>query len=65
MSGGDDYEILCAIPEASIDAFTQAARKAGVAATPIGAIIAGSAVPSFPGRAGQGSALKRRSFSHF
>ena len=65
ISGGDDYEILCAIPEAGVDAFSQAARKAGVAATPIGAIIAGSAVPSFLDAQGREVALNRRSFSHF
>jgi thiamine-monophosphate kinase len=65
IAGGDDYEILCAIPEASVEAFMQAARKAGVAATPIGAIIAGSAAPSFLDAQGRELALKRRSFSHF
>jgi thiamine-monophosphate kinase len=65
VSGGDDYEILCAIPEASVDAFAQAARKAGVAATTIGAIIAGSAAPSFLDAQGRDVVLKRRSFSHF
>jgi thiamine-monophosphate kinase len=65
ISGGDDYEILCAIPEASFEAFSQAARKVGVAATAIGAIIAGSAVPSFLDAQGREVALKRRSFSHF
>src|SRR6185295_1021168 len=30
ITGGDDYEILCAIPEASYDAFAQGARQAGV-----------------------------------
>ncbi len=65
VSGGDDYEILCAIPEASIDAFSQAARKAGVAVTPIGAIIAGNARPTFLDGQGRELALKRRSWSHF
>ena len=65
ICGGDDYEILCAIPEASVEAFSQAARKAGVAVTAIGAIIAGSAVPSFLDAQGREVALKRRSFSHF
>jgi thiamine-monophosphate kinase len=65
ISGGDDYEILCAIPEASFEAFSQAARKVGAAATAIGAIIAGSAVPSFLDAHGREVALKRRSFSHF
>src|ERR1700738_3978451 len=33
LSGGDDYEILCAIPEGSFEAFAQAARQAEVAVT--------------------------------
>ena len=35
ISGGDDYEILCAIPEDRFEAFAQAARQAGVAVTSI------------------------------
>src|SRR5215831_9454614 len=31
ITGGDDYEILCTVPEAGFDAFAQDARKAGVA----------------------------------
>jgi thiamine-monophosphate kinase len=65
VSGGDDYEILCAIPEAAFEQFSQAARKVGVNVTAIGAIIAGSAIPSFLDAQGREHALKRRSFSHF
>ena len=42
LAGGDDYEILCAIPEGRYEAFAQDARKAGVAVTPIGTVIAGN-----------------------
>lgn len=65
ITGGDDYEILCTIPEADFDTFAQEARKAGVPVTPIGAVIAGSAAPSFLDERGRELALKRRSFSHF
>jgi len=65
ISGGDDYEILCAIPEARFEAFAQAAGKAAVAVTSIGTIIAGSAAPSFLDAQGRELALTRRSFSHF
>ena len=41
VSGGDDYEILCAIPEDRFEAFAQAAGQAGVAVTSIGTVIAG------------------------
>ena len=47
ISGGDDYEILCAIPEDRFEAFALAAGQAGVAVTSIGTIIAGTALPRF------------------
>ena len=65
ITGGDDYEILCTVPEAGFEAFAQDARKAGVTVTPIGAVIAGSAIPSFLDERGRELALKRRSWSHF
>lgn len=65
ISGGDDYEILCAIPEARFEAFERAARQARVAVTSIGAIIAGKATPTFLDSQGRELALTRRSWSHF
>jgi thiamine-monophosphate kinase len=65
ITGGDDYEILCTVPEADFEAFARDARKAGVPVTPIGAVIAGSAIPSFLDGQGRELALKRRSWSHF
>jgi thiamine-monophosphate kinase len=65
ITGGDDYEILCTVPESGFEAFAQDARKAGVPVTPIGAVIAGSAIPSFLDGQGRELALKRRSWSHF
>jgi thiamine-monophosphate kinase len=65
ISGGDDYEILCAIPEARFEAFAQAAGRAGVAVTSIGTIIAGTAAPSFLDAQGRELVLAHRSFSHF
>src|ERR1700693_3373457 len=47
VSGGDDYEILCAIPEDGFEAFAGAAGIAGVAVSSIGTVIAGGAAPSF------------------
>jgi thiamine-monophosphate kinase len=44
--------------------FAQDARKAGVPVTPIGAVIAGSAIPSFMDAQGRELVLKRRSWSH-
>jgi thiamine-monophosphate kinase len=50
ISGGDDYEILCAIPGDRMAAFGRAAKQAGVAVTAIGGVIAGTAPPSFSTR---------------
>jgi thiamine-monophosphate kinase len=65
VSGGDDYEILCAIPEAGFEAFAQAADVAGVAIASIGTVIAGTAPPQFLDDEGREIALARLSYSHF
>jgi thiamine-monophosphate kinase len=65
VSGGDDYEILCTIPPASVEAFRQAAHTAAVAVAVIGKIVPGSASPSFLNRQGEKIALPRLSYSHF
>jgi thiamine-monophosphate kinase len=65
VSGGDDYEILCAIPENRFDAFAQAAGIAGVAVTSIGTVIAGTAAPKFLDVQGREIVLPRLSYSHF
>jgi thiamine-monophosphate kinase len=65
VSGGDDYEILCAVPEDRFEAFAKAAGLAGVAVTSIGTVIAGDSVPSFLDREGRDIPLPRLSYSHF
>jgi thiamine-monophosphate kinase len=65
ISGGDDYEILCAIPGDRMEAFVREARQAGVAVTAIGGLIAGTAPPSFLDAQGRELVLKRLSHSHF
>jgi thiamine-monophosphate kinase len=65
VSGGDDYEILCAVPEAGIAVFAEAAALAGVAVTSIGTVVAGTAAPRFLDIKGSQIALKRLSYSHF
>jgi thiamine-monophosphate kinase len=65
VSGGDDYEILCTVPENRFEAFAQAAQLAGVPVTSIGTIIAGLAVPRFIDGQGAEIALPRLSYSHF
>jgi len=65
IAGGDDYEILCTVPEAKVDAFTEAARQAGVAVIGIGTIMAGEGLPRFLDGEGKEIALPRLSYSHF
>jgi thiamine-monophosphate kinase len=65
VSGGDDYEILCAIPEDCFAAFAENAGIAGVAISPIGTIIAGTSAPKFLDVQGREVALKRLAYSHF
>jgi thiamine-monophosphate kinase len=65
IAGGDDYEILCTVPEAKVDLFAEAARQAGVAVTAIGTIMAGEGPPRFLDANGKELTLARLSYSHF
>jgi thiamine-monophosphate kinase len=65
VTGGDDYEILCTVPENRFEAFAEAAGLAGVAVTSIGTVIAGASPPRFIDGQGTELALPRLSYSHF
>jgi thiamine-monophosphate kinase len=65
LSGGDDYEVLCAVPEADSGAFAAAVRANGVMITPIGTVVAGTGAPRFLNGQGGELTLKRLSYSHF
>jgi thiamine-monophosphate kinase len=65
LAGGDDYEVLCAIPEHGLDAFAAKAKRAGVAVTSIGTVIAGASAPRFVDAQGRAVTLRRLSYSHF
>lgn len=65
ISGGDDYEMLGAIRADAFEEFMREARTAGVAASPIGTIVAGAAAPKFLGAKGEELTLTRTSYSHF
>jgi thiamine-monophosphate kinase len=65
VSGGDDYEILCAIPGNRLETFAQDANRAGVAVVSIGTVVAGPSAPRFLDAKGREIALPRLSFSHF
>jgi thiamine-monophosphate kinase len=65
ISGGDDYEILCAVGPDALDEFAQAAQGAGVAVSPIGTIVAGRSAPEWLDAKGKELPLTRTSYSHF
>jgi len=65
VAGGDDYEILCTIPEDRFDAFVKDAKQAGVAITTIGTVVEGTSPPRLLDGQGRAMALSRTSYSHF
>jgi len=65
IAGGDDYEILCTLLEDRVEAFSQAAERAGVVVSSIGTVVAGSALPKFIDGQGREIVLERLSYSHF
>ncbi len=64
LTGGDDYEIVCTVPEARTAVFRAAAQAAQVAVTEIGRIGAGEGA-RFLASDGKALTFKRASFSHF
>ena len=64
VTGGDDYELLLAVPAGNVAAVLKAAEKAGTSVTDIGAFAAESAV-QFIDRDGQGLTLEKLGFTHF
>lgn len=65
VSGGDDYEVVCTVPENRWDSFLAAARLANVQVCGIGKVEIGPGAPRFLDAAGQPVSLKRLSYSHF
>ena len=65
LTGGEDYEILCAVPPAKADAFTDAAAAANVPVADIGRIVAGDAPPRFLDAKGEPVRFERPGYSHF
>ena len=65
LTGGEDYEILCAIAPDRVAAFQSAAAKAGVSVAEIGRIVAGAAPPRFLNPDGNPLTFLRTSYSHF
>ena len=65
ITGGDDYEILCAIRPGEEAAFEEAARAAGVAVTRIGAFVKGTGKLTVLAADGRPLALARTGYDHF
>ena len=65
LSGGDDYEILAAVPPAKVESFRAGADTAGVPVTEIGRMEAGEAGPQFVDTKGTPLVFKQASYTHF
>ena len=64
LTGGDDYEVLAAVPEAAFKAFAEAAGKAGVPVTAIGRFSTGNGVAVLSPE-GLELSFEKASYSHF
>lgn len=64
-TGGDDYEILCAVTPEHLRDFRAAAEAAGVTVTDVGEVRQGSEPPQLIAADGRALAFARPSFSHF
>jgi thiamine-monophosphate kinase len=65
LTGGDDYEILCAIPPALSSAFEADAAAAGIPVRPVATAIPGDTPPAFKDREARNLVFARPSFQHF
>ncbi len=65
LTGGDDYEILAAIPPERADAFEAASLAGGVPVARIGTVIAGAGAPRFKAADGSEIELPAKGFEHF
>ncbi|KTS24996.1 thiamine-monophosphate kinase, partial [Methylobacterium indicum] len=65
LTGGDDYEILCAVDPAAVPALQAAAERAGVPLTEIGTVTEGGAPPVLRDAKGEIRHFRSGSFSHF
>jgi thiamine-monophosphate kinase len=65
LTGGDDYEILAAVPAGKVEGFRAGARRAGITVTEIGRLATGETPPQFIGSDQRPLAFERSSYSHF
>jgi thiamine-monophosphate kinase len=64
-TGGDDYEIIAAVPPAVAQAFEEASAQAGVSVTAIGEALSGTAAPLFLDSQGRPITFAKGSYSHY
>jgi thiamine-monophosphate kinase len=64
LTGGDDYEILCAVSPDRLDSFRAAVAERRIPLTEIGTVLAGDGLPVFRSR-GAEKRYESGSFSHF
>jgi thiamine-monophosphate kinase len=64
VTGGDDYEILCTVPEKNLDSFIKEADSVGLMVSTIGRVVAGQEIPVFRMQ-GAERRYDAGSFSHF
>jgi thiamine-monophosphate kinase len=65
LTGGDDYEILAAVPPGRASAFEAACLATGVPVARVGRVIAGSGVPRFEAADGTELNFPVKGFEHF
>ncbi|MFZ3324650.1 MAG: AIR synthase-related protein, partial [Methylocella sp.] len=65
LTGGDDYEILCAVPPSHSAAFEAEAAAAGILVWPVATARPGNAPPVFKDTEGRSLVFARPSFQHF
>jgi thiamine-monophosphate kinase len=65
LAGGDDYEVLCAVPENRSQEFVAAAAECGIAVADIGVVVEGHGLPAFVDAQEKEISLPRLSYSHF
>lgn len=65
LGGGEDYELLCTVPAAQVDAALAAAARTGVPLTAIGTVTAAAAGLRLRGADGALRPLRVRGYDHF
>ena len=65
LTGGDDYEILCAVPPGAVDALAAEAAACGVPLTAVGSVTSGDGPPVFEMGEGAARVFADGAFSHF